>query len=228
MSATRTLDVPAMDERTYLAWEADTDGKFELVDGQPRAMTGGTRAHDRIGANLRAELWSHLKAGDCLPYGPDLKVKAGKNYRYPDALVDCGPRDARDTVVEGPIAVFEVLSSSTAWIDQSLKMRDYDANPAIRIYGLFLQDEIRGLVYRRDAAGHLSPGKPDHPGGTNDDARSARVRHFNPDDLDLRPLHGLGRALDHRDVPVVAWNSAPARETGVGSQTARRLVPVSR
>ena len=85
-------------------------------------------------------------------------MKTGKNDRYPDALVDCGPRDARDTVVEGPIAVFEVLSSSTAWIDQSLEMRDYDANPAIRIYGLLLQDEIRGLVYRRDAAGHLSPG----------------------------------------------------------------------
>ena len=41
MSATRTLDVPAMDERTYLAWEADTDGKFELVDGQPRAIPAG-------------------------------------------------------------------------------------------------------------------------------------------------------------------------------------------
>src|SRR5208282_5295191 len=54
-----------------------------------------------------------------------------------------------------PVAVFEVLSKSTGWIDQSLKLRDYDATPTIRTYVLIGQDEPRAMVYRRDANGRL-------------------------------------------------------------------------
>jgi Uma2 family endonuclease len=48
------------------------------------------------------------------------------------------------------VAVFEVLSKSAAWIDQNLKLRDYDATPSIRYYVLINQDEMRALVYTRD------------------------------------------------------------------------------
>jgi Uma2 family endonuclease len=51
--------------------------------------------------------------------------------------------------------VFEVLSKSTGWIDQSLKLRDYDATPSIRTYFLISQDEQRAMVYTRDEAGRL-------------------------------------------------------------------------
>jgi hypothetical protein len=51
--------------------------------------------------------------------------------------------------------VFEVLSKSTGWIDQSLKLRDYDATPTIRTYVLISQDELRATVRTRDAAGRL-------------------------------------------------------------------------
>jgi Uma2 family endonuclease len=53
------------------------------------------------------------------------------------------------------VAVFEVLSKSTGWIDQSLKLRDYDATPTIRTYALISQDEKRAMVYTRDADGRL-------------------------------------------------------------------------
>jgi hypothetical protein len=53
--------------------------------------------------------------------------------------------------------VFEVLSRSTAWIDQSLKLRDYDATSSICTYVLISQDEPRALVYTRDDSGHLGP-----------------------------------------------------------------------
>lgn len=56
---------------------------------------------------------------------------------------------------QGPVAVFEVLSASTAWIDQGLKLRDYDATPSIRYYVLISQDERRAMVYTRDAGGRL-------------------------------------------------------------------------
>lgn len=139
----------------YLDWEARQPIRYELVDGQVHAMGGGTAEHDTIGNNLRAALHTQLRGKPCRPHGPDLKVRAGKDGRYPDALVDCGPRVPGALHAQQPVAVFEVLSKSTGWIDQSLKLRDYDATPTIRTYVLISQDEPRAMVYGRDEAGRL-------------------------------------------------------------------------
>jgi Uma2 family endonuclease len=141
--------------KTYLDWEARQPGRYELVDCQVYAMGGGTAEHDTIGNNLRAALHTLLRGKPCRPHGPDLKVRAGKDGRYPDALIDCGPRVPGALHAQVPVAVFAVLSKSTGWIDQSLKLRDYDATPTIRTYVLISQDERRALVYRRDEAGRL-------------------------------------------------------------------------
>jgi Uma2 family endonuclease len=105
--------------------------------------------------NLRATLHAQLRGKPCRPHGPDLKVRAGRDGRYPDALIDCGPRVSGALYAQEPVAVFEVLSKSTGWIDQSLKLRDYDATATIRIYVLISQDEPRAMVYTRDANGRL-------------------------------------------------------------------------
>lgn len=139
----------------YLDWEARQPIRYELVNGQTYAMGGGTAEHDTIGNNLRGELRTRLRGGRCRPQGPDLKVKAGRDGRYPDALIDCGPRVPGALCAQEPTVVFEVLSRSTVWIDQTLKLRDYDAEPSIRYYVLINQDEPRALVYRRDESGRL-------------------------------------------------------------------------
>jgi Uma2 family endonuclease len=125
------------------------------VDGQVHAVGGGTAEHDTIGNNLRAALHAQMRGKPCRPHGPDLKVRAGRDGRYPDALIDCGPRVAGALHAQEPVAVFEVLSKSTGWIDQSLKLRDYDATSTIRTYVLISQDERRAMVYSRDEAGRL-------------------------------------------------------------------------
>jgi Uma2 family endonuclease len=142
---------------SYLAWEATQPLRYELVDGQVYAMVGGSAAHDIIGNNLRSELRTALRGQTCRVQGPDLKVKAGHDVRYPDALIDCGRLDPDSVHAQEPTAVFEVLSKSTAWIDQSLKLRNYDATPSIRTYVLISQDEPRVLIYTRDETGHLGP-----------------------------------------------------------------------
>jgi len=139
----------------YLDWESRQPMRYELVDGEVYAMGGGTSAHDIVCNNLRAALWTQLRGKPCRPQGPDLKVKAGQNGRYPDALIDCGRLEPKALTAQEPVAVFEVLSASTAWIDQGLKLRDYDATPSIRYYVLINQDEMRALVYTRDASGRL-------------------------------------------------------------------------
>jgi len=140
----------------YLAWEAAQPIRYELVDGQVHAMGGGTAEHDAIGNNLRGELRERLRGTPCRAHGPDLKVAAGENGRYPDALIDCGPRVPGSVAAQNPVAVFEVLSQSTSWIDQGKKVRDYDAVPGIGRYVLISQDETRALAYARGADGHLS------------------------------------------------------------------------
>ncbi|MBV9249268.1 MAG: Uma2 family endonuclease [Acetobacteraceae bacterium] len=139
----------------YLDWEARQPIRHELVDGQVYAMGGGTADHDAIGNNLRAALHNQMRGQPCRVHGPDLKVQAGNDGRYPDALIDCGPRVPGALQAQQPVAVFEVLSKSTGWIDQSMKLRDYDATPAIRTYVLISQDEQRALVYTRDEGGRL-------------------------------------------------------------------------
>ena len=139
----------------YLAWEAHQPFRYEFVDGQVQAMGGGTAEHDLIANNLRGELRDRLHDHRCRVHGPDLKVRAGANARYPDALIDCGPRVPGALHAQQPAAVFEILSKSTAWIDQSLKLRDYDATETILYYVLVSQDEARALVYTRDTTGRL-------------------------------------------------------------------------
>ena len=140
----------------YLAWEATQPIKYELVDGEVRAMTGGTRQHDTICNNLRGELRERLRGNRCRLQGPDLKVQTGTgNGRYPDALVDCGKGSADMLQAQEPVAVFEVLSRSTSWIDLNEKFDDYDATPTIRHYVLIFQDQMRVMAYGRDDQGQL-------------------------------------------------------------------------
>lgn len=140
----------------YLEWEAKQEVRHEFVDGQVRAMTGGTEAHDVIAGNLRTALGAALKGSPCHVRGPDLKVATGNgNARYPDALVKCGPISRSAVFAAEPVAVFEVLSRSTAWLDQGVKLRDYDATPSVRYYVLISQDELRAMIYPRNDAGRL-------------------------------------------------------------------------
>ena len=97
-----------------LEWETLQPVRHELVDGEVHATGGGTAEHDTIGNNLRAELRDQLRGKPCRVQGPDLKVKAAKDGRYPDALIDCGVRMPGALVAQDPTAVFEVLSRSTA------------------------------------------------------------------------------------------------------------------
>jgi Uma2 family endonuclease len=65
--------------------------------------------------------------------------------------VDCGRLVPGALFAQEPTAVFEVLCRSTAWEDQTRKLRDYDATPTIQHYVLLNQDEMRAVIYARGA-----------------------------------------------------------------------------
>jgi Uma2 family endonuclease len=112
-------------------------------------MTGGTRAHEIIGGNIRFALQSGLSSGPCRVLGPTLKIEVAGRIRYPDAFVACTPGPARQTVVNDPVEVFEVLSESTSRTDRIEKLREYGATPSIQRYVILEQDAIAAMVFVR-------------------------------------------------------------------------------
>ena len=76
----------------------------------------------------------------------DLKVKAGDNYYYPDVVVDCG---TDEYLADKPIVIIEVLSKSTAFLDKTKKLADYQQIVTLQAYVLLEQDAVRAVVYRR-------------------------------------------------------------------------------
>lgn len=143
----------------FLTWEDRQERRFELVDGQAVMMAGGTQAHALIAANIVAALRPLLRGRPCRPSGSDLRlpIPATGNSRYPDVTVDCGRFDPAARDASEPRIVFEVLSDSTGWYDQTRKLRDYDGIPSIRQYVCVSQSERRVLAWRRDGAGRLVP-----------------------------------------------------------------------
>ncbi len=143
----------------YLEWEAEQEVRHELVDGELHTMVGGTAAHGTISLNICVALRTALRGTGCQVFGSDFKVATGNgNARYPDAHVHCS-RLSQDAVIgPHPVAVFEVLSKSTARFDRNLKLRDYAATSSIRYYTLLAQDAPEAMLYARDAEGLFNPG----------------------------------------------------------------------
>lgn len=139
MSAMATLPAldPAYRKMTIQEFlEADLgDAKAELVDGVILMMTGGTHIHAAIAMNVAALLRARLRGTGCRPYGSDLAVQTGDfSLRFPDVSVYCGarPGDASAKLLGDPVVLFEVLSPSTAALDQRDKLPEYRALPGVQ------------------------------------------------------------------------------------------------
>ena len=133
----------------FLAWEAEQELRYELVDGQAVMMTGGTVAHDFVRSRIAGSLLDQLRGRPCR-VALDVKISCPSgNVRYPDVAVHCGPFRPKDILASEPRIVIEVLSESTKATDFLIKLRDYQSVPDIAAYLIFWQDEARVLLHRR-------------------------------------------------------------------------------
>lgn len=138
----------------FLAWEARQEGRHEFVAGRIVAMTGGTRRHNKTALNVGAHLTQLLKGQKCQAYGSDMKVLIPNgNSRYPDVTVDCGPMKGDDIAATEPTVVVEVLSKSTAFLDQTDKLDDYQSIPSMRHILHLSQEKFEGELWSRDEGG---------------------------------------------------------------------------
>jgi Uma2 family endonuclease len=80
-------------EDEFFEFLKTADGRWELVDGEISMMAGANQRHQDIVMNIAASLYPQLRGGKCRPTTADTAVKTHGNIRYPDVVVDCGPRN---------------------------------------------------------------------------------------------------------------------------------------
>ncbi len=149
-----TLDLTRMTPEAFMRWEAEQDERYELVDGEVFAMTGGTYGHDRARANLSAAMLAHLRGSPCRVVGPDMKLRVEPDAPafYPDLFVVCRPIDAATSELNEAKLIVEVLSSSTEKKDRGGKWIEYQKLAMLQEYVLVDPDKRRIEVFRRAAA----------------------------------------------------------------------------
>ena len=131
----------------YLALERKAEYKSEYCDGYITAMSGASRKHNLIAANMLAETHSQLKGRPCEVYGSDMRVRTSPTglYTYPDISAVCGaPQflDAEFDTLLNPTLIVEVLSPSTESYDRGAKFEEYKAIESLREYVIVAQDEM--------------------------------------------------------------------------------------
>ncbi len=139
-----------LSEADYLAMEARSPVRHELLGGQAYAMAGASVRHNRIAGKLYASLLAKAPR-NCQVLIGDVKLKADTwpTYYYPDVMLVCDPDDNDPLVKTRPCLLAEVLSPTTEAIDRREKLTAYQRLPSLREYLLIAQDEMRVELYRR-------------------------------------------------------------------------------
>lgn len=138
-----------LSEEEYLKSELTSETKREYIDDQVYAMAGAGFNHNCISANIAREFGNQLKGTPCATFMADMKVKAGKNFFYPDVLVDCNKMAGNDYFSTSPVIIVEVLSNSTRKRDLTTKLLQYINLPSVQEYVLIEQDIVSVQVLRR-------------------------------------------------------------------------------
>lgn len=142
--------------QNYLKWEEKQPIKYEYIDGEVFAMTGGTIPHNDIAVNLTTVLKNHLRGKGCKVSMADAKVGVSENgpFHYPDVMVSCDERDRRALqVIYYPCLIVEVLSPSTEAKDRGKKFHNYRRILTLREYVLISSDRRMIEVFRLNDRG---------------------------------------------------------------------------
>jgi Uma2 family endonuclease len=138
-------DKKYMIPQEYLEWEECQEIKYEYVNGEVFAMTGGTIPHNDIAINLTTALKNYLRGSRCRVNMADVKVCVSEegSFYYPDVVVTCDDR-ARQAIqfIQYPCLIVEVLSPSTEAYDRGGKFTHYRRIQTLREYVLIDAEKI--------------------------------------------------------------------------------------
>jgi Uma2 family endonuclease len=149
-------DYKYMSLSEYLEWEERQEFKYEYLNGEVYAMTGGTIPHNDIAVNLTTTLKNQLRGRRCRVNMADAKVcvsEEGPCY-YPDVVVSCDERDRQAiTFIQYPSLIVEVLSPSTEAYDRGGKFTQYRRIQNLREYVLIDAEKVSVDCFRLNDRG---------------------------------------------------------------------------
>ncbi len=138
-----------MDQQDFLAWVQGREERYELDRGRVIMMTGGSRAHWQITANLLRALTTRLDP-ERFAVLPEFGLDLGPHsIRFPDVVVDAAGEASDDLKATAPVLIAEVLSPSSERIDLGDKAAEYLRLPSLLAYLVFAQDEMKAWVWTR-------------------------------------------------------------------------------
>ena len=118
----------------FVAFEAQSDWRHELVDGVVYAMAGETTEHNEIAGALYVRLRDAARRHGCrITFESVLVSTKGRYGFYPDVMMSCETAE-HPRVETSPCLIVEVLSPSTARFDQTAKHSAYTQIDSMRAY----------------------------------------------------------------------------------------------
>ncbi|MFO0709139.1 MAG: Uma2 family endonuclease [Sandaracinus sp.] len=145
-------DLRRMSVEDYLALDASSELRWELVDGEVFELLAARVEHNLVVANLSSCLVTALRERPCVVLGSQQRVaRSDRGFFYPDVVVVCGPvarHPKDDDTITNPTLLVEVLSPSTADYDRSHKFDHYRAIDGLDEI-LFVSIELREIERRR-------------------------------------------------------------------------------
>lgn len=143
----------------YLLYEEETHTRFEYIDGEIYAMSGGTHNHSLIKMNIGSWFTQKLRGKRCRAYDNDMKIKVSDiKYLYPDISVVCGKPiydNEKRTMLKNPTLIIEVLSPSTEKYDRTTKFDYYRSMPSLQAYVIVDSRKLYVGIYQRQDNGWL-------------------------------------------------------------------------
>ncbi len=146
-----------MTKTAFLDWVQGRDQRYELDRGRLVMMTGGSRAHWQITANLFKALDARidLEKWSVLPeFGVDVNAET---IRYPDIVIDRAGEGAKDLTATAPVLIAEVLSPGSERVDLGDKAAEFLPLQTLRAYLVLAQDERKVWSWVRMPEG-FAPG----------------------------------------------------------------------
>lgn len=144
MHALKNSDLPDYTYDDYALWE----GRWELIDGVPYAMSPSPIIwHQSISNKISWQLENIFKNCEkCLAlYAIDWKINEN-TVLCPDNIVTCNNPENEKYLTRAPEIIFEILSKSTAKIDQTTKYNIYEQE-GVKYYVIVNGDEKVAKIY---------------------------------------------------------------------------------
>jgi Uma2 family endonuclease len=156
---------PTLTVAEFLDWPGDGSGrKFQLVDGELRAMSPGSATRGTIQMTLGALIGNALvkAGGSCRVVGEPgviTRIRSHVNMRVPDLGVSCMADAPGQQALPDPVVLIEILSpgnASETWGN----VWSYTTIPSVREIAVVHSTRVLVELLRRGADGHW-PEKPE-------------------------------------------------------------------